>query len=259
MWRQPHREKAPPCPLTAAAPAVPSYASGTSDVPLLGDTIGDNFDRDGRRPARRRGAGGRAERAALDLRPAARGRRHGGARAARRGPREGRPGRDLGAQRRRVDARAVRHREDRRHPRQHQPGVPHARAGVRAQPGRDRAAGRGHELQDVRLRGDDRGGAAELPRAAPGGAASGTPGLGRARRGGQARRPRRAGAAAGRAVARTTRSTSSTRRAPRASPRAPRSRTTTSSTTATSSDGCAATAPTTGCASRCPSTTASAW
>ncbi|WP_253826692.1 AMP-binding protein [Prauserella aidingensis] len=29
----------------AAAPALPSYASGTSDVPLLGDTIGDNFDR----------------------------------------------------------------------------------------------------------------------------------------------------------------------------------------------------------------------
>jgi fatty-acyl-CoA synthase len=27
------------------SPAVPSYASGTSDVPLLGDTIGDNFDR----------------------------------------------------------------------------------------------------------------------------------------------------------------------------------------------------------------------
>ncbi|MHA6621848.1 AMP-binding protein [Pseudonocardia sp. DLS-67] len=31
--------------MSAAAPAVPSYASGTSDVPLLGDTIGDNFDR----------------------------------------------------------------------------------------------------------------------------------------------------------------------------------------------------------------------
>jgi fatty-acyl-CoA synthase len=31
--------------VSAAAPAVPSYASGTSDVPLLGDTIGDNFDR----------------------------------------------------------------------------------------------------------------------------------------------------------------------------------------------------------------------
>ncbi len=29
----------------SAAPAVPSYACGTSDVPLLGDTIGDNLDR----------------------------------------------------------------------------------------------------------------------------------------------------------------------------------------------------------------------
>ncbi|GAA1397765.1 AMP-binding protein [Pseudonocardia kongjuensis] len=29
----------------AGAPAVPSYASGVSDTPLLGDTIGDNFDR----------------------------------------------------------------------------------------------------------------------------------------------------------------------------------------------------------------------
>ncbi|GAA1199133.1 AMP-binding protein [Prauserella alba] len=28
-----------------SSPALPSYASGTSDVPLLGDTIGDNFDR----------------------------------------------------------------------------------------------------------------------------------------------------------------------------------------------------------------------
>ncbi|MEU7818991.1 AMP-binding protein, partial [Pseudonocardia sp. NPDC049154] len=28
-----------------AIPALPSYASGTSDVPLLGDTIGDNLDR----------------------------------------------------------------------------------------------------------------------------------------------------------------------------------------------------------------------
>ncbi|GAA2551965.1 AMP-binding protein [Pseudonocardia hydrocarbonoxydans] len=31
--------------MTSATPAVPSYASGTSEVPLLGDTIGDNFDR----------------------------------------------------------------------------------------------------------------------------------------------------------------------------------------------------------------------
>ncbi|GEL17018.1 AMP-binding protein [Pseudonocardia asaccharolytica] len=30
---------------SAGAPAVPSYTSGISEVPLLGDTIGDNFDR----------------------------------------------------------------------------------------------------------------------------------------------------------------------------------------------------------------------
>ena len=57
----------------------------------------------------------------------------------------------------------------------------------------------------------------------------------------------------------TTRSTSSTRAARRASPRAPRSPTTTSSTTATSSARAAATTSATGSASPCPSTTASAW
>ncbi|MCX6465322.1 MAG: AMP-binding protein [Pseudonocardiales bacterium] len=31
--------------MSTAIPAVPSYASGTSDTPLLGDTIGDDFDR----------------------------------------------------------------------------------------------------------------------------------------------------------------------------------------------------------------------
>ncbi len=31
--------------MSGIAPAVPSYASGTSDVPLLGDTIGDDLDR----------------------------------------------------------------------------------------------------------------------------------------------------------------------------------------------------------------------
>ncbi|GAA2885739.1 AMP-binding protein [Pseudonocardia halophobica] len=31
--------------MTTSTPALPSYASGISDVPLLGDTIGDNFDR----------------------------------------------------------------------------------------------------------------------------------------------------------------------------------------------------------------------
>ena len=57
----------------------------------------------------------------------------------------------------------------------------------------------------------------------------------------------------------TIRSTSSTRAAPRASRRAPRSATTTSSTTRSSSARDAATTSTTASASRCPSTTASAW
>ena len=70
------------------------------------------------------------------------------------------------------------------------------------------------------------------------------------------RRARRRGATAAR---RTTRSTSSTRRARRGSRRAPRSPTATSSTTATSSPDCRGSSPATGCASRCPSTTASGW
>ena len=53
---------------STAAPAVPSYASGTSDVPLLGDTIGDNFDRTVAAHPDARGAGRRAHRAALDVR-----------------------------------------------------------------------------------------------------------------------------------------------------------------------------------------------
>jgi fatty-acyl-CoA synthase len=44
MWWEPQpQERSAAVP--TAAPKVPSYASGTSDVPLLGDTIGDNFDR----------------------------------------------------------------------------------------------------------------------------------------------------------------------------------------------------------------------
>jgi fatty-acyl-CoA synthase len=31
--------------VVTAVPALPSYVSGVSEVPLLGDTIGDNFDR----------------------------------------------------------------------------------------------------------------------------------------------------------------------------------------------------------------------
>ena len=59
-----------------------------------------------------------------------------GARPARRRHREGRPGRDLGAELRRVDAHPVRHREGRRDPGQHQPGLPDPRAVLRGQPER---------------------------------------------------------------------------------------------------------------------------
>ncbi len=84
--------------------------------------------------------------------------------------------------------------------------------------------------------------------------------VGRARRRRRRRRPTTTLAARrGRGCAPTTRSTSSTRRARPGSPRAPRSPTATSSTTATSSPACRASPRATGCASPCPSTTASAW
>ena len=87
------------------APALPSYSSGTSTVPLLGDTIGANLDRTvarvGDREALVECATGRrwtypeldaeVDACALGLRRARR--------------REGRPGRHLGAELRRVGAR----------------------------------------------------------------------------------------------------------------------------------------------------------
>jgi fatty-acyl-CoA synthase len=48
-------------------PQERSYSSGTSDVPLLGDTIGDNSRPNGHHAARPRGAGGGADRTVLDL------------------------------------------------------------------------------------------------------------------------------------------------------------------------------------------------
>ena len=51
-------------------PALPSYASGTSDVPLLGDTIGDNFDRTVAAQPDREALVDVRHRAALDLRRA---------------------------------------------------------------------------------------------------------------------------------------------------------------------------------------------
>ena len=80
-----------------------SYASGTSTVPLLGDTIGANLRPDGGALRRPRGAGRVAAPAAADLPRAGRRGRRLAARAARRaGVAQGRPGRHLGAQLRRV-------------------------------------------------------------------------------------------------------------------------------------------------------------
>ena len=130
-------------------PMEPSYASGTSTTPLLGDTIGDNLDRTIARFG---------DREALvsvhqDLRytyaqfgeavDRARARVH------RRRDRAGRPGRDLEPELRRVGARPVRDGEGRDHPGQHQPGLPDVRARLRAQPVRLQDARRGDRVQDV--------------------------------------------------------------------------------------------------------------
>ncbi len=110
-----------------------------------------------------------------------------------------RPGRDLGAEPVGVGGPAVRDGRRRRDPGQHQPGVPHARAAVRAGPGGDLAAGLGAGVQDQRLPRDGRRGARGVSGAA-GRDLPRRPGVGRAavRR----RRPRGAGGPAGRALLR---------------------------------------------------------
>ena len=132
---------------------------------------------DDRPGARRRRVGAPAPRRArvvraghpLELRGARRRRRPGRPRAARRRRRRRRPGGDLGAEPRRVGGRAVRHRPGRRHPRQRQPVLPPARAGLRARAGRRLAARLRRGLPRRRLPADGRGrrraGAARVDRA----------------------------------------------------------------------------------------------
>ena len=172
--------------------------------------------------------------------------------------REGRPGRALVTQLRRVDAGAVRHRRDRRDPRQHQSRLPHPRAGVRAQPVGMPLDHRRARVQDV----------ATTWRWCPRSPRSALRWSGRCSSGPtsgtispRATRwcPTRRSPSGATRCTPTTRSTSSTRRARPGSRRAPRSRTATSSTTATSRPSCRASPTRTGCASRCPSTTASGW
>ena len=106
---------------------------------------------DGRRPRRPGGAGRGGQRAPLDLGGARPRRRRAGPRADGRRRREGRPGRDLVAQLRGVDADPVRQRQDRRGPGQRQPGLPHPRVRLRGQPERPAAAARRVGVQDQRL------------------------------------------------------------------------------------------------------------
>ena len=130
-----------------------SYASGISDVPLLGETIGENLDRTVARFGDREALVDVAAGTRWTYARVRRRREPAGPRAARPRHRQGRPGRHLGAELRRVGARPVRHREDRRDPGQRQPGVPDARARVRRRAVRDVAAGQRGVLQDQRLPG----------------------------------------------------------------------------------------------------------
>ena len=113
---------------------------------LLEETIGANFERDRRGARRPRGAGRGAPPGGGGPTPSwTRDVERAGPRADRRRDRQGRPGRHLGAELRRVDDRAVRHRQGRRDPGQRQPGLPHPRARLRAEPVRAAAAGLGDE------------------------------------------------------------------------------------------------------------------
>ena len=233
-------------------------AAASSTTPLLGETIGANLERTVAALRRPRGA---------RLRPPGRcgSPTRSSTPPSTRWPRgllglgvgEGRPGRDLEPEPRRVGAHPVRDREGRRDPRQRQPGLPHLRARVRPQPVGLPRADRRAGVQDLRLRGDGRARSARrgLERAvvhglARVGGARGGRGRAGSRRGA---RPRPPGSTS------TTRSTSSTRAARPASRRARRSPTTTSSTTASSSARRWATPRPTGSASPCRSTTASGW
>ena len=145
-----------------------SYAAGELEPALIEETIGANFERTvaahGDSEALVEVASGRRWTYAeldRDVNALARGpdrRRH----------REGRPGRGVGAQLRRVDDRAVRQRQGRRDPGQRQPVLPHPRVLLRGQPVRAAAADRGAVVQDQRLPGDGRGGPWPVPGPGPG-------------------------------------------------------------------------------------------
>ena len=116
------------------APMTESYAAGETTPALLEETIGANFERTvaayGGNEALVEFASGRRwtyDELDRDVNALARGLIGAGIA-------EGRPGRGLGAELRRVDDRPVRRREGRRDPGQRQPVVPHPRVLLRGQP-----------------------------------------------------------------------------------------------------------------------------
>ena len=221
-----------------------SHTAGTTDVPLLEQTIGDNLDATVARFARPRGARRRAARASGGRTPSC-GPRSTGSRApcsaagVGKGDRVG----HLGAELRRVDARPSTRppRSARSWSTSTPPTAPTSSSTCSTRPGSG-CSSAASAFKSSQLRRDGRGGPRRVPGAASRSCSSAQGSwddlLARAERGqpASALAQMQAGPRSP-----TTRSTSSTPRAPRASPRARPSATATSSTTATSSASCAAT------------------
>ena len=150
--------------MTAAPPATLdptlSHTRGETDTAAARDDHRRQLRRHGRAVRRARGPRRRRPGPSVDVCRAAGRRRPARSRPAGHRRRDGRPGRHLGAELLRVDARAVRDRQDRRHPRQHQPELPVARAAVRP---RTRPASRrlvaAESFKSSNYRRDGRGGA----------------------------------------------------------------------------------------------------
>ena len=122
---------------------VKSYDAGPTDVPILEETIGANFERTVAQHPNGEALvdvaqGLRYTYAELNVEIDVVGTGFDGGRH-----REGRPGGHLGAQPGRVDHRPVRDRQDRRDPGQREPRLPHPRVGLRAQSVRRADADRG--------------------------------------------------------------------------------------------------------------------
>ena len=144
--------------------ALPSYSSGTSSVPLLGDTIGDNLARTVARFPDREALVDVPDRAAAGPTPSwtpTWTRWPGGCSrtGVAKGDRVGIWSPNCAG----VGAAAVRHGEDRRDPGQRQPGLPQPRAGLRGQPVRHAAAGQRRRAQELGLPRDGRAGARRVP------------------------------------------------------------------------------------------------